>query len=137
VWPSQGAERVAAVKEQPMPQKLEAGNPAMVVILFLEKALDLILETGIERIENHARDLSDEVSQGLAALDINVITPAARARRSGNTCFLLEDAPALVNRLAEHQVYVWGEYGRVRVSGHLYNGSADVVRLCDALKESL
>jgi selenocysteine lyase/cysteine desulfurase len=34
-------------------------------------------------------------------------------------------------------VYVWGEYGRVRVSGHLYNGSADVVRLCDALKESL
>ena len=137
VWPSQGAERVAEVKEHPMPQKLEAGNPAMVVILFLEQALDLILETGIERIENHARDLSNEVSQGLAALDINVITPAARSRRSGNTCFLLEDAPKLVDRLAQHQVYVWGEYGRVRVSGHLYNGSADVGRLCDALKESL
>jgi len=43
----------------------------------------------------------------------------------------------LVDRLAEHQVYVWGEYGRVRVSGHLYNGSADVERLCDALKEIL
>ena len=137
VWPSQGAERVDAVEEQPMPQKLEAGNPAMVVILFLEQALDLILETGIERIENHARDLSNEISEGLAALDIDVITPATRARRSGNTCFRLENAPDLVERLTEHQVYVWGEYGRVRVSGHLYNGSADIVRLCDALKEIL
>ena len=109
----------------------------MVVILFLEQALDLILETGIERIENHARDLSNEISEGLAALDIDVITPATRARRSGNTCFRLENAPDLVERLTEHQVYVWGEYGRVRVSGHLYNGSADVGRLCDALKEIL
>ncbi len=137
VWPSQGAERLAEVKEHPMPQKMEAGNPAMVVILFLEQALDLILEIGIERIENHARDLSEQISDDLNALALPVITPRDRWRRSGNTCFLFDDAPKLVAQLAEHRVYVWGEYGRVRVSGHLYNSSNDVARLQEVLKEVL
>ena len=96
----------------------------------------LCLEKGCFRHFRHL-PVAGEISEGLAALDIDVITPATRARRSGNTSFRLENAPDLVERLTEHQVYVWGEYGRVRVSGHLYNGSADVVRLCDALKEIL
>ena len=109
----------------------------MVVILFLERALQRLHDIGTKAIQDHAWDLSERVESGLRARGRMVISPSVRGGRSGNTCFLLEDAPKLVDRLAEHQVYVWGEYGRVRVSGHLYNGSADVERLCDALKEIL
>ena len=47
------AERKLSVAEYPMPEKLEAGNPAMATIMFLERSLDLLLEVGVERIESH------------------------------------------------------------------------------------
>ena len=133
VWPPQGAERHPEVEEKPMPEKLEPGNPAMLVILFLEQALNLLLEIGLERIENHARDFSELVGEGLDGLGLTVISPSGRRARSGNTCFLAGDARGVQERLAAKKVLTWGEYGRVRISGHLFNGSDDVERLLAAL----
>lgn len=133
VWPAQKAERHAEVAEEPMPEKMEPGNPAMQVIMHLDHALGVILEIGVARIQEHARDLSEQVSEGLTQLGYQVISPNDRDARSGNTCFACEDGRALVNQLREHNVYCWGEFGRVRVSTHLYNGSEDVNRLLDAL----
>ena len=135
VWPEQTAERHPEVAEQPMPEKLEPGNPAMQVIMHLDHALGVLLDIGPERIETHARDLSEQVSDGLAALGYEVISPQARAARSGNTCFACRDGRALVNRLEERGVLCWGDFGRVRVSTHLYNSSEDVTRLLDALAD--
>ena len=52
--------------------------------------------------------------------------PSAREARSGNTCFACRDGRALVNRLEERDVLCWGDFGRVRVSTHLYNSGDDV-----------
>ena len=134
VWPEQTAERHHEVVEQPMPEKLEPGNPAMQVIMHLDHALGIILDIGSKKIENHARDLSEQVSQGLKQIGHEVISPDKREARSGNTCFTAPDGRALVNQLEEHNVFCWGEFGRVRVSTHLYNGSDDVARLIEALK---
>jgi selenocysteine lyase/cysteine desulfurase len=135
VWPAQRAVRHPEVDEKPMPYRLEPGNPAMMVVMYLDKALEVLLEIGIERIQDHARDLSEEVSIGLEGLGFTVISPKVREARSGNTCFLADDAKGLQNRLAERRVLCWGEYGRVRISTHLYNGSQDVERLLEALSE--
>ena len=131
------AERKMSVAEYPMPEKLEAGNPAMATIMFLERSLDLLLEVGIERIESHVRDLSEIITTGLEQLGIQVISPTVRASRSGNTCFL--DAHSEVTRrsLEANRVLVWGELGRVRISGHLYNSSDDVERLLESLSTVL
>ena len=136
VWPAQRAERHPEVETRPMPEKLEAGNPAMVVVMFLERALDVLLEIGIERIEKHARDLSAQVGAGLEAQGFTVISPSTPRARSGNTCFLADDAREVQQRLAQQNVLVWGEYGRVRVSGHLFNDSEDVERLLQALSRN-
>ena len=134
VWPAQGAERTLPVAEFRMPEILEPGNPALAIIMFLETSLSLLLEVGIGRIENHARDLCHMISQGLEELGLEVITPQQRERRSGNTCFLDSNAEETRKLLEKQSVLIWGEYGRVRVSGHLYNSSADVSRLLDALR---
>ena len=134
VWPAQGAERAADVAVKAMPDKLEPGNPAMVVLLFLNRALEELARVGIARIEEHARDLSEEIAAGLEELGHRVISPRERWRRSGNTCFACGNARGLQDRLAGENVLVWGECGRVRVSGHLYNGSADVEALLAALR---
>lgn len=135
VWPPQAAIRTPEVAEQPMPERLEPGNPAMLVVMHLDRALETLLSIGIERIADHARTLSELVSDGLKALGFTVISPQTRSARSGNTCFLVQDAHALQLRLAEMGVLCWGEFGRMRISTHLYNGSADVTRLLTALSE--
>jgi len=135
VWPAQRAERHAEVGVKPMPEKLEPGNPAMAVVMFLDQALEVLLGIGIERIEAHARDLAERVSSGLQKAGHPVISPQRWPARSGNTCFLADDAKGVQQRLAQHQVLVWGEYGRVRVSGHLYNSSEDVGRFLAALAQ--
>jgi len=102
-------------------------------VMHLDHALGVIMDIGIEKIENHARDLSEQVSDGLIRLGYTVISPGVRAGRSGNTCFAYEDGRELVNQLRARNVYCWGEFGRVRVSTHLYNSSEDVSQLLDAL----
>jgi selenocysteine lyase/cysteine desulfurase len=118
-----------------MPERLEPGNPAMLVVMHLDRALETLLSIGIKRISDHARTLSELVSAGLKELGFTVISPQTQSARSGNTCFLAEDADAMRVRLAEMGVLCWGEFGRVRISTHLYNGSADVTRLLAALSE--
>ena len=135
VWPPQGAERQLKVEELGMPMKLEPGNSAMIVIMFLEKSLDLILELGTDKIQNHNRTLSEKVNLGLRDLGLELISPLDNVSRSGNTCFLSEDARSVSAGLAERKILVWGEYGRVRVSTHLYNSGDDVIRLINGLSE--
>lgn len=133
VWPAQRAERHPDVEEKPMPDRMEPGNPAMMVVMHLDKALEVLLGVGMDRIDAHARDLSEQVSAGLDRLGYPVISPRERGARSGNTCFEVDDAKGLETALAAHNVLCWGEYGRLRVSTHLYNGSADVDRLLEVL----
>ncbi len=135
VWPAQEAVRAPEVEELPMPERLEPGNPSMMVVMHLDQALEVLLSIGIERISDHARTLSEQVSAGLKGLGFTVISPQNRSARSGNTCFLVKDAAAMQTRLAEMGVLCWGEFGRMRISTHLYNGSADVARLLEALSD--
>jgi selenocysteine lyase/cysteine desulfurase len=137
VWPAQGAERLPEAPVKSMPERLEPGNPAMVVVMFLDRAMQVILDIGLEAIQEHALDLSELVTTGLDRLGMTVISPRQRRARSGNTCFLADDARACQQALKERGVLVWGEHGRVRVSGHLYNGSDDVDCLIEALKTHL
>ena len=65
VWPAQGAVREPDADEKPMPDKMEPGNPAMVAVLYLDYALGRLLDVGIERIAEHNRDLSEQISSGL------------------------------------------------------------------------
>ena len=134
-WPPHLPADYAQIEVAPMPARMEPGNPTMPIIMFLEHALNVLLDIGIGRIEAHARHLSEQVDAGLRQLGLEVITPDKRAARSGNTSFLTEDAGALMRRLAERDVLVWGDAGRLRVSGHLYNGSEDAERLFAVLEE--
>ena len=135
VWPGQGAEREAEVAVKPMPEKIEPGNPAMLVVMLLDRALEALLGIGIERIESHARELAGSIDSGLQGSNKTVISPHDPQARSGNTCFLADDSEAVVEELAKRGVLVWGGSGRVRVSGHLYNGTDDVEKLLRALHD--
>ncbi len=132
-WPEDRMEPPPEVPMRPMPEKMEPGNPSLVSVMFLNNALELLLRTGMDRIQEHARQLSARIAAGLERQGHTVITPKERAARSGNTCFLTGEAKNIHKRLRRQGVLVWGELGRVRISGHLYNSSRDVDRFLAAL----
>ncbi|MDE2665466.1 MAG: aminotransferase class V-fold PLP-dependent enzyme [Acidobacteriota bacterium] len=135
-WPRERMEVVSDVPVRPMPEKMEPGNPSLVSVMFLNNALKVLLSTGMARIQEHARQLSARIAAGLEGLGHTVITPGESSARSGNTCFLSDEAGSIQDHLRSRKILVWGELGRVRVSGHLYNGSRDVDRLLAALAEN-
>ena len=132
-WPRKRMEDLPEVPVRPMPEGMEPGNPSLVSVMFLSNALDVLLSTGMDRIQEHARQLSARIAAGLEKLGHTVITPGEASARSGNTCFLSGEASRIHDRLRNRRILVWGELGRVRISGHLYNGSRDVDRILKAL----
>jgi selenocysteine lyase/cysteine desulfurase len=134
VWGGDTCDCDPEVATKPMPDLLEAGNPSLICIMFLERALDLILDLGVDRIEDHARELAARMGAGLIEMGRVVITPEQPPRRSGNTCFADRRAEQLVAQLAQQRILVGGDLGRVRVSTHLHNSSEDVDRCLAALR---
>ncbi len=135
VWQGETYECRPDVALKPMPDLLEPGNPSLVSIMFLERALDVLLGLGIERIQSHARLLSTRAFDGLKRIGRTLISPVEVQRRSGNTSFAAENAEALVTQLAKKQILLWGEMGRVRISTHVHNCSDDVDRCISALQQ--
>ena len=134
-WPNDQMEFKPVVEIRPMPEKLEPGNPSLISVMFLNNSLDLILKIGIDRIQEHARQLSALIANGLESFRQQVITPSETSARSGNTSFLTKNPKAVQDHLNAKNVLVWGELGRVRVSGHFFNGQEDVENFLNALSD--
>ena len=137
VWgeSADSAENLSDVPMKAMPFRLEPGNPPYLLIAFLDKALNVLIGVGTERIQNHARELAAFAREELEKKGYTVLGPSSRPGLSGNTCIRVPDAEQLQERLARHRILCWGGLGRLRVSTHLFNGSEDVCRLLSVLKE--
>lgn len=107
----------------------------------LAASLALVEELGKEAIAEHVIALTDHLMEGLDTLGIEVITPRARAHRSGIVTFSVGSAEQnlkLMNALQEKRILVSVRYtskvGGVRVSCHYYNSAEDLDRLLIQLK---
>ena len=119
--------------------RFQPGNAAFLALYILDNALDRLLELGIDAIERHALALGGLVYEAVASLGFEMMTPAEPGRRAGNVCFLADNLEALRAELERRRVLIWGAYagfGRLRVSTHVYNDSADVERFAAALREA-
>ena len=136
-WPesADSAENLSDVPIKAMPSRLEPGNPPYLLIAFLDQALEVLIGVGIERIQNHARELAGLAREELERMGYTVLGSSSRPALSGNTCIRVPDSKGLQERLARHSILCWGGFGRLRVSTHLFNGSEDVCRLLSVLKE--
>jgi selenocysteine lyase/cysteine desulfurase len=114
-------------------RRFEAANPPFMNLAVLENALAYLDHVGVERIEQHVLALGTQLRAALATRGLPLLTPDDPAQRGPNVCFLWPEPEALVARLAEHGVLAWGDSGRIRVSFHAYNDSADIERFLTAL----
>lgn len=115
--------------------RYEPGTLNSMGIFALGASLELLLETGIARIEARIRSLTDALVSGLAERGFGVVSSRADGEWSGIVAAThpRHEAPEIVRRLHENGVEVAHRAGRVRISPHFYNTESEVERLLRAL----
>ncbi len=105
-------------------RRFECGSPNMLGIHALHASLELILETGIDRIENQVLKNSRFMLDFLAARGdrYEIITPCTPGRYAGIVTFkpLFEAPAALFDRLRQSNVACALRGGGVRFSPHFH-----------------
>ena len=101
---------------RPDARRAEIGNSNHLSVYILHTSLKYLSQATENEIENHIARLSDTLYAGLAALDLNILTPATPGQRGPNISFHHGDPRALVDAAAGDGILLWGEAGRVRAS---------------------
>jgi selenocysteine lyase/cysteine desulfurase len=120
---------------QPSAGRFEEGTPNTSGIFALGAAVDLILEIGIEVIEQRVLELTDTLVRALLERGAEVLSPRGEGEASGVVAFRLagEDPTTTVRRLQSAGVFTAARRGAVRASPHFYNDANDIDRLLRAL----
>ncbi|WP_176220789.1 aminotransferase class V-fold PLP-dependent enzyme [Cohnella massiliensis] len=132
-----GSDRFETFAFQPDARRFELGYPAYPTVYALERSTRLLLDVGIGNVERHVAALGDVLIPFLASLKLDVTTPPDAGRRAGNITFRHDEAEAVAARLRKRGIYVMGGDGRVRISVHAFNDSADVETLIGQLPDCL
>jgi selenocysteine lyase/cysteine desulfurase len=126
-----GFEPMPALRADAM--RFTRGNPAHIAVYVLNSALTFLSHYDMAAVQTHVQTLTQALHEALAARQYAITTPADPARHGASVCFTTPDAPSVVERLYDRNVYVWNGQGRVRVSFHGYNTLDDVDRVIAAL----
>ncbi|MBN2979953.1 aminotransferase class V-fold PLP-dependent enzyme [Cohnella algarum] len=132
-----GSDRFETFAFQPDARRFELGYPAYPTVYALERSTRLLLDVGIGNVERHVAALGDVLIPFLVSLKLDVTTPPDAGRRAGNITFRHDEAEAVAARLRQRGIYVMGGDGRVRISVHAFNDSADVETLIGQLPDCL
>jgi selenocysteine lyase/cysteine desulfurase len=98
------------------------------------ESVELLLETGIERIHAHVTALHEPLVEWLAAReDATIVTDLTPARRSGIFSFRIGDVGRAYAALHRAGIGCVPREGAIRLSPHLYNTADEVVRVIDVL----
>lgn len=116
-------------------RKFEPSNPNLAATLAMGKSIELLLEVGPERIEQHNRGLCARLREGLLAKDYRIVTSARSGEAAGLVCAVADRvAPESVQqKLAAEHIQCAVRGGHLRFAPHLYNTSDEVDHIVQAL----
>lgn len=109
----------------------------------LGASLALINQLGIDAIERHVLDLTDQLIERLEAAGARLVSPVERAARSGIVTFTLGHGPArdrdCLHYLLDRRILISQRYtagiGGLRVSVHFFNNADDLCELARAVAD--
>ncbi|UVI28541.1 aminotransferase class V-fold PLP-dependent enzyme [Paenibacillus spongiae] len=110
-------------------RRFETGYPSYPTVYALEFSTGLLLQAGIDRVEEHILQLGSELTGRLMEKGYEVMTPHEPKHRAGNICVVSGQGAEIAEMLRKERIYLWGGDGRFRVSIHAFNDSGDIERL--------
>lgn len=121
----------------PDARRFEPGSFNTVGLAAFGASLDLILSTGVERIWERVRNLTEEAVEASIREAFDVISSLLPEERSGIVTFRVPgvDPQALWKALLSRHAVCSPRSGGIRVSPHFYNTSEEIARFFEILKE--
>ena len=115
-------------------QRFEEGSMNLLGIFGLGAAIELLLEVGIDAIEERVLGLGDVIIREAKKKGYSLLTPKARKERGGNVTIAGDFDPAKTrDALREKGIMVNARGGGLRISPHFYNTEEEIVTLFKAL----
>jgi cysteine desulfurase / selenocysteine lyase len=118
----------------PDARRFEVGSLGIQSFVGLAHSVELILEIGVEHIEQHVSALHEPLLAWAAASAVASPVVTEQHRRAGILALRLPDADALNHALAAAGVTVVPREGSVRFAPHFYNTASDVERALTVLR---
>lgn len=119
-------------------KKFEPGSFNVLSIAMFSESLGLILEVGVENIQERVFSLVDHLASKIEG-DWEVLTPMGEGERSGIFTFRVPgiDGKELWKKLLEKDVVVSPRGGGIRVSPHFYNTPEELDRFLELTRETV
>jgi selenocysteine lyase/cysteine desulfurase len=112
-------------------QRFECGSPNMLGIVALHASLGVLLEIGMEAVEEQVLSISASLAEKLATLvNVEILSPRALNRRSGIVLFRKTDCDteALYQYLQQHNVICAMRGNGIRFSPHFHTTNDSIDR---------
>jgi cysteine desulfurase/selenocysteine lyase len=126
-------------KEQPFRSTAlawESGTGCSALFYGLEQSLKLITDTGLDNIEKYVLGLSDQLCDGIAGKDYDIVSSRAPGEKTSIVCIKHRNGHTsndIAATLERQKIIVSPRGERLRIAPHFYNNSEDIDRLLDAL----
>ena len=114
--------------------RFELGNYNLPAIQGLGAAIDLINTLGIENIQGHCFDLGDYLIERLDELDVSLVGPRDRQHRAPHIYVIALPATEWLDYFTQNGIRVSPERDGIRVSLGMFNTTADIDRLIEAIR---
>lgn len=117
----------------PNARRFESGTPPVPCLYSGLAGLKLIQSVGVDRIEAHVGEITNEIKQGVMRRGFNLVSPVHPAKHGALITLRSHKVDLLVKRLEAENIIVSSRDNNLRISPHFYNNLDDVDKLMDAL----
>ncbi len=119
----------------PSARRFEAGALNTAGVLGLGAAIELFLQTGVEKIESYLLDLGDYLCDRLVERSYEIVSSRRADEKSAVICCrsAKHSAEELYQLLNERRIITTPRLGRLRISPHFYNTREEIDQLIEAL----
>ena len=116
-------------------RRFEPGALNVCGVHGLGAAIELLLSTGVKRIENYLLELGDYLCAKLEDKGYQIVSSRQKGEASAVICCRhpRHAASALCQRLEERRIITAARMGRLRISPHFYNTVEEIDRLIECL----
>jgi selenocysteine lyase/cysteine desulfurase len=119
----------------PTARRFETGTPAVPSAYGAVAGLATLADTDIAAIDVHVRGLTDLCHERLADAGERIFSPRNPELRGPQVAIVDDDPGTLAAFLATRRIIASPRGELLRISFHYYNNEADVMSLCDAIRE--